>query len=335
MITSTDSNTRCNDDAAVASRSAMTVVIREDRLSDFAGVRLVLASLWRRSPESAVKVYLTAEHTARFQAELLELHPLAQFVEYSGASSWACKPSVLLDALTRVGSEERVVWLDTDIVVLRSLTALAQCEPDRMYVAEESNPNPNELLHRRQELLGIETGSARETTISSAVVGVTSRHRAVLEMWEAKVNSAPFLHQQTLTPRKRLLFGDQEVLEAVVCGRNFADLPVTILRNWQDLLQATYTSFGPARPSGQCAAPLLIHATGNLKPWRRSRLRTAQELFPYFDEAQPYLSVLPVEDRLAFRGRSLFARAFKTLATFEDYARLRRWLNGLRDRMPV
>jgi hypothetical protein len=305
----------------------LTVAIREDRLAEFAGVRLVLASLWRHCPEIAVKVYLTPEHIDLLAEQLHVIHPAAELRAFAGVSGWACKPAVLLDALGRAGDGERVLWLDTDTIVVRSLAELTAVPGDRIIVAEETNPNDNALLARRQALLGVAPGVPRETTISSAVVGVTARHRAILEHWDRLVRSEIFLAQQKLPSRARLLFGDQEILEAVLCSPEWAEVGVEILRNWRDLLQGTYTAYGPAPPPRQAGKPLLVHATGDLKPWRRSRLRLAQEIFPYFDQGQSYLAALPVEDRAAFQSRSRIARAFKACAKFEDYARLRRLLS--------
>jgi hypothetical protein len=231
----------------------------------------------------------------------------------------------LQHALESADEEQLVLWLDTDIIALRPLEeALLSVPHDVVITAEESNPNPNLRLLERQKLLDISLGSARETTISSSVVGVRKRHLPIIGEWKSGVETEAFVKQQQLPLRERLLFGDQEVWEAVLCSSGNLDLKVKILRNFNEMLQGTYTSYTPRDQRKGCATPLFVHATGNLKPWRKSRLRLAQEIFPYYDHAQSYLDALTVSERQYFEKEGLVSRAFKTIAGFEGYSRLRR-----------
>jgi hypothetical protein len=77
--------------------------------------------------------------------------------------------------------------------------------------------------------------------------------------------------------------------------------------------------------------PLFIHATGNLKPWRKSRQRVAQEMFPYFWEARPYLNALTSEERIHFEQRNKLVWLWRHLGGgFATYRAVRRLLNRLR-----
>jgi hypothetical protein len=102
---------------------------------------------------------------------------------------------------------------------------------------------------------------------------------------------------------------------------------VTILRNWREMLQATYTpsSIGYR---GLPGPHLFVHATGGLKPWRPVRFRLTQEIFPYFDAAQRYLDELEPSERAAFVERSRVAKVWKAaLGSFRSYVWLRRTLH--------
>ena len=104
------------------------------------------------------------------------------------------------------------------------------------------------------------------------------------------------------------------MLEAVACSAPFRDTPLHVLRNHNEMVQATYSPHPP--PDGERPRqrpPLFVHATGDLKPWRTRGTRLAKEVFPYFDHARPYLDRLDPADREAFRSTSPPARWAKTL----------------------
>lgn len=301
------------------------VVTREDRLAEFSGLKLLLASLRHKCPDIRVSAYLKSDHIAVEGEHLRSIHPEVQLVPMDDAIGWACKPAVLLRALASESRDDAMVmWVDTDIIAMRDFSELADTPSDLVLSAEESNPNPNDELSRRQELLGLPVGSPRQSTISSAVIGVRRSHRGLLEAWQRGVETPQFKDQQRLPEDARLLFGDQEVWEAVLCTTEFQEIPVRLLRNFNEMLQATYTSYVTKSQMQREVAPFFLHATGNLKPWRKSRMRFAQEVFPYFDRAQTYLGSLADDQALPFRSSSIAARIFKRVAGFDLYTHLRR-----------
>ncbi len=309
--------------SSMSKRLPIRVVAREDRVSEFAGVRLLLASLLRHAPNVTVSLYISPEEAAQLGPELRKIHPHVDMVEFEHDGGWACKPYVLLDALQTAQEDELVLWLDTDIMLLSSLEDLLTGPPEEVITAEESNPNQNLDVLKRQRLLGFPTGQPRQTTISSSVVGVRRRHLSLLNDWAKGVETEEFKHQQQIPHHQRLLFGDQEVWEAALCSKTHAETPVRILRNFNEMLQGTYTSYQPADQQRGLKAPLFVHATGNLKPWRVNKLRLTQEVFPYYDVAQEYLEALPAADRAHFQQPS-FAGRLVRLVGFENYAALRR-----------
>jgi hypothetical protein len=314
-------------EASTGGTPRLHVVTREDRVAEFAGLRLLLASLQRFSPDIKVSAYLLSDHIAAEGDRLKGIHPGVRLVPMDEVNGWACKPAVLLDALAQeAGDDGMVLWVDTDIMVLRDISALAQTPPDLVLVAEESNPNDNSEIARRQTYLGLPVGTARASTISSAVVGVRHRHSAMVEAWRRGVESPEFKKQQQLPHHQRLLFGDQEVWEAVVCTPRFDQVGVRFLRNFNEMLQATYTSHVTRHQMQQETEPYFVHATGNLKPWRASRARLTQEVFPFFDTAREYLPVLAPEFSPAFARKSASATLIKAILGFRGYTHLRRML---------
>lgn len=310
--------------------SRLHVVTREDRVAEFAGLRLLLASLHRFSPDVRVSAYLLSDHIAAEGERLRSIHPAVRLVPMDEVNGWACKPAVLLDALAQETADDTMVlWIDTDILALRDIAALAETPRDLVLVAEESNPNDNSEIARRQAYLGLPAGSARTSTISSAVVGVRHRHRALVEEWRRGVESPGFKAQQELPHHQRLLFGDQEVWEAVICTPRFDHVGVRFLRNFNELLQATYTSHVNSDQMRRETEPYFVHATGNLKPWRASRARLTQEVFPYFDTARQYLPALSPEFSPAFARKSNSASLIKAVLGFRGYTHLRRMLHRI------
>lgn len=310
--------------------ASLLAVLCEDRFIEAPGVKVLLASLHRHAPNVPVLCYLGQPFIDRYGPSLRRIHPGAQLLPYEGPSSWACKPAVLRSALATVGDDVRVLWVDCDIAVSGPLDSLLAFPSDVIITAEESNPNPNRQVQARQRALGLAEGTPRETTISSAVAGVCRQHEPLLAEWGRLVSTDLFAQQQRLPWNQRLLPGDQEVWEAVLCSAPHRDKPVHLLRNWREMIQATYTCESERPAKNRRGDGMFIHATGALKPWRQSRLRMAQELFPYFDAARDYMDLLDEEERQHLWVRSTLACAWKSvLGGFRTYALARRGLHRL------
>lgn len=308
----------------------MILVAHENRTSDMVGVRLLVASLARHSPDQPVQIFVPPALADDVQASIQRIHPQATAVPFVTDIGWGCKPTVLLQVLDAAPTPDtRVMWIDSDIIVRDSIQRLAAVPVETLIIAEETNPHDNPRLPERHKALGFEPGPPRVTTLSSCIVGVTARHRALLQAWEAGVQTDLFADMQKLPWSQRLLPGDQEVLEAVVCSAPFADTPLRVLRNHNEMVQATYTPDPPmdGHKPGQ-TPPLFVHATGNLKPWRTVDSRLTKEMFPYFEHAQPYLDQLEPGEADAFNPRCTPAIWWKRLlgpaAAFKSYVTLRR-----------
>lgn len=114
------------------------VVTREDRLAEFTGLRLLLASLQHRCAQVRVSAYLKSEHIAVEGARLRAIHPALQLVPMDEEVGWACKPAVLLHALASENCDDAMVmWIDTDMIVMRDFSELANTPADWVLSAEE------------------------------------------------------------------------------------------------------------------------------------------------------------------------------------------------------
>lgn len=309
----------------------LAIVLCEGRSSDVIGVKLLLASLQQHAPQAEVLAYISQPMLGTHGEQLAKLHQRLELIEYRGPENWSCKPAVLLSALAeRPG--HRLLWVDVDILVLGDFSELARVDPGTLIVAEESNPNDNARVAPRQQALQMEVGKPRETTISSCIIGVTSAHTDLLTRWQTLMEHPAFLAEQALPPGQRKLFmGDQEVWEAVLCEPPSRDQKLHWLLNDAQMLQANYTRYRPRMMSSYVDRPQFAHATGNLKPWRQAKKRMAQEMFPYFWLARPYLELLTPEERAHFTQRNALAGVWRRLGGgFTTYRAARRLLNRLR-----
>ena len=313
--------------AEVRPTSSACFVICEGRTIDAVGVKLLLASLQQHAPDFDVLAYISRPLLDACRADFSALHQRLHLIEYHGPENWSCKPVVLLDAIDRFPGK-RMVWVDVDILVAGKLSVLAAVGHDMLIIAQESNPNDNARVMMRQRALEIPVGSPRETTISSCVIGVTEAHRPLLVRWQSLMRHESFLREQALVPENRKLFmGDQEVWEAVLCEPAHRDIPAFWLINDTHLVQANFSTYRSSIPATSRDGPLFIHATGNLKPWRKSRERLLQEMFPYFWHARAYRALLSPSEQKYFRRKSPFAWLWQHVGGgFSTYRSVRRLL---------
>jgi len=332
----TDPTTPPVQDAAAPAPAPLVLVAQEGRPDGMVGLRLLVASLARFSPDLPIQAFVPTAMVDEVQRSISAIHPFASTTAFDTEIGWGCKPTVLLQALAAADDPRtRVVWIDADILACDQVERLAALPHETLVVAEETNHHANPRVEERQQALGLTPGPTRVTTLSSCVVGVTNAHRELLKAWEAGVLTDLFASMQGLPWGERLLPGDQEVLEAVACCGEFRQTPLHVLRNHNQMVQATYTPQTPLdgqRPGQH--PPLFIHATGNLKPWRTQDSRLTKEMFPYFDHAQPYLDHLEPGERAAFTSSSFPARLCKgllgTQRGFRAYVAARRLHRRLR-----
>lgn len=245
-------------------------MVYEDRPHALVGVKLVVLSLARRSPGLRVAVTVPGASTAfrRWVAaqDNAELHPLNL-----DATGWNVKPWLLLHHLH--AGNPRVVWLDADVIVTGDLEALLDRLPAQALVVAQdvwwgrAQGRPDRTL-----AWGLVPGRILPVTANTALVGVSPAHVPLLEAWAGLLATKSYRYAQTLEWQERPLhlWGDQEVLTALLGAEAWRHVEVAFLRRGRDIAQCYGAgSFTPAERLAlrlRRQLPVLVHAMGP-KPW--------------------------------------------------------------------
>jgi len=205
-------------------------------------------------------------------------------------TGWDVKPWLLLQELGAGWPE--AMWIDTDMIVTRPISALLDEFPrDSLVVTEEwDQPGVIPVCH----LWGI--ASLRPMRpINACFLRVTQGHRALLERYLEMVNEPRYREAQTLSLERRPfhLLGDSWVLTALLESEEFGRVPYDCLRLGRHIAQCAGSS--GYRPYHRLrdlfrGLPHLIHCIGR-KPWVsvRERGRIHQLLIDLATDVSPYV----------------------------------------------
>lgn len=277
------------------------IVTYEDRPDVFVGAELLARSVARHVPELSFVLYSPSEELA---ARLSDL-PNLRWVKTDDlvGHGWNVKPTILLRALAEY---ERVLWLDTDIIIAGDLAPrLARFDPDTVVLGQEYRARGEPGGSLRAKAHGLIPARSLPHHVNSGTVMVSRCHAPMLEAWSALLDSEAYrsAQRQPTTTRPMAFVGDQDVLWATLVSSSFADLPVGYLVNGQDtVLQYGGNGYHVLERLAALrgARPVVVHMPGLLKPWsfteipapRRDLARymhmVAYELAPYIDVARPY-----------------------------------------------
>src|SRR5262249_30592598 len=143
---------------------------------------------------------------------------------------------------------------------------------DALLVTEEARSAAYEDGGLRARGWGFKVTRDFRFTLNSGVLRASQSHRPLLEKWKDLLGTPEYVAAQSLDWRvcPPHLLGDQDVLTALLCGSEFGDVPVRVLRRGPDVVQyyglACYTlreRLGNILDGG----PTFIHSQG-FKPWR-------------------------------------------------------------------
>ncbi len=250
----------------------LTLCMAEDRLED-TSLRLALLSLRAQCPDVPLTLF-RPEASAEFRMWLRGF-PQVTLVDarLPGATTWNCKPHVLL-ALLDQGCEE-VVWLDSDLAFARPFTYLFDgLSADTLAVAEDMRFAVPRGTLARTSAWQLPVGKIYPTTINSCVLRVTPRHRPLLARW-CELMATPQYQAAQAQPywnRPLHLRGDQELLNALLGSQEFAHVPVHFLQGGRDLIHCSgrgrsYSTRERLRGLFSPIAPIL-HNLSALKAWQ-------------------------------------------------------------------
>lgn len=286
----------------------MIVCIAEDRPSFEISVKLLLLSLARHCGDLRVRLVCPnasgafAAWIARFPQVELDAAGVA------GAQGWNVKPEALL-ALLEAGHDE-VVWIDSDIIVTRDFRADIAALDERALMATEEAlwGNYSDAQAWRARCWGMSVGRELPFTVNTAVLRVTRHHIPLLQAWRTLLQSETYCSAQRLGPdqRPQHMFGDQDVLTALLTSREFADVDVAFFRRGPDIIQyfglSGYTCAERLRQMVD-GPPKFVHSQV-FKPWVKFKAPRAIEnmrdlvdtlyldLSPYTLAARRYLQEL-------------------------------------------
>jgi hypothetical protein len=244
----------------------LVVCCYEDRARDLVGLKLLVLSLKRHCPSLAVRVASPcADDRCK---EFLQSVPNVTLVPLKGSmlSGWDVKPLVLLDTLQ--AGATAAVWLDSDILVNGDAEEFLRSFGDNQLVAAQERPwvrNDGGTLRTR--LWGLPVGRSVPRTVNTCVLRVTAAHRELLQAWAACLRDSLYqrAQRQPVMERPFHLFGDQEVLTALLGSAQFAHIPIRYLLRGRDIAHCFhadgYTVGERVRNLGR-GLPLFVHGQG-------------------------------------------------------------------------
>jgi hypothetical protein len=247
----------------------------------------------------------------------------------TGATQWNCKPQALKPLLAE-GYRE-IVWLDSDILITRDCRKLfTTLDESVLAVAQEPVSLPDQGTKERTRGWDLEVGRTVPFSLNSSVVRVTKHHLPLLDRWTEFLLDPRYQSAQNLALGDRPLHmaGDQDVLNALLGAREFANIPLRVLGSGVDIIHAGgglgYSVLerlrGVLKPQ-----PTFLHAAAG-KPWLwlgrapywsqktffSWHRRLLQELSPYVCESRRYQQYLGMDSAWMFRrtGTGMLLRAF-------------------------
>ncbi|MDB5690307.1 MAG: nucleotide-diphospho-sugar transferase [Sphingomonas bacterium] len=311
---------------AGASGRGRIVCVAENRAWCEPGVRLLIASLARHSPDLAVHLFFPSPSPALLA--FLRGYPLVAVNQHPLHGAWHSydiKPTAVRTLLT--AGYDDVLWIDSDIIVTRDIRPLFAGLPPELIVATEealcSNHGDGDALRTR--LWGMPVGRKLGCTVNTGVIRLTTDHLPLVAEWARLLGSGLYREAQKKpwNQRPAHLLGDQEVFTALLGSTGFTRFPVRLLRRGADIVQffgsTGYTVRERLRHLHR--PPAFIHAQG-AKPWAGAAilgssatarfLRAYADLSPYVAAARAYRGVLA--DDAWTMPRTSAARLFTVLA---------------------
>lgn len=281
----------------VNSTNNVMIVTYEDRLASMDGVRLLALSLARHSPELKLTVF-----SPLTRGECLpDWHSNVDWrlCEDLKGQGWNVKPTVLLRGLE---TADRVMWIDTDIIVAGPIDAVFVHNPDTIVVGQEFRDSGENGSRIRVENWGWQLRRSLPFHLNSGTVLVSNRHQDLLKTWESSLRSSVYQAAQQIQPsadRPVHLLGDQDVLWALLCSQ-YSEVEVAFLRNGVDVVQdcgANGFHVVDRLRNIFSSRIMFVHALGAVKPWHfgeiaarninRKQLIT-YELSAYYNAASSY-----------------------------------------------
>ncbi len=292
------------------------VCVAENRPWCEPGIRLLIASLARHSPNLVVELFYPVagpafvDWVAGYPKVRLNTATLDE--PWRG---WNIKPIAIL-TLFDLGYRD-VLWVDTDIIVANDVNKLyGGVVPDAVVVAEEalcSSHYDGDAMRAR--LWGLQIGRALPFELNGGVVGFPASQVELVHEWQRVLNSDAYLEAQKLPwdERPRHFMADQEVLTALLCDKRFAHIPLKFAYRGRHIIQYFQANCYTVRErliNMRHGMPIFIHSQGH-KSWtalaparslKEQIFNLYQRVSPYLFEARRYEHALDDRDWLKPKG---------------------------------
>jgi hypothetical protein len=300
---------KTNAASGTTSGRGIAFCLAEDRADVETGLRLAILSLCKHC--SGTPVYVYRPNVSIEFEQWLRRFPQVTLISNApiGASSWNCKPQALKPLLEK--GYRDVVWLDSDIILTRDCRSrLENLDEHVLAIAQEPTSLPNQGTAVRTRGWDLEVGRSVPFTLNSSVLRVTKAHLGLLDRWTEYLMNPKYVSAQAMPLDERPLhmMSDQCVLNSLLGGKEFANVPLHVLRTGKDIVHAggalAYSPIERIRGVFQ-PKPMFLHASAG-KPWlwlsgaaywsKRDffgwHRRLMQELSPYLYEARQYRNEL-------------------------------------------
>lgn len=250
----------------------MIICIAEDRPDCADAVKFLVLSLMKHCPGIRVELFCPFADDDFSRWTATQPNTRLNTERLAGAYGWNTKPQALLKLLQT--SDDAVVWIDSDIIITRDFRqAMDSLPAETIVAAEEARGGAyDDAGAWRAQCWGFGVGRVLPHALNSCVVRVTRSHVALLSKWGELLQSDTYKAAQSMDAATRPwhLFTDQDVFTALLCSKEFADVPVKIISRGREIVQY-YDLFGYSvceRVHHMFSGPpSFVHAQG-LKPWR-------------------------------------------------------------------
>lgn len=247
----------------------MIVCTYEDRPTALIGVKLLVLSLRRCVGDLPIVVFLRNVDMGEATALLGDGVELRDAADLS-TGGWNVKPAILSRLLDE--GHERVLWIDSDIVLAGDVRPLLEAHGDEVFIAtQEHRWGMCQGSALRTSKWGFEPGRTLPITVNSGVMRVTPHHRRLLDRWMELLRSNEYSRMQARPWHERPahLLSDQDVLTALLGSAEFEDQPMHLLRRGLDIAQhhgPSGFSVGERLAALFKGSPPLVHCQGP-KAW--------------------------------------------------------------------
>jgi hypothetical protein len=216
-----------------------SICIAEDRPVCEPALRLLLLSLDLHNPERTISLFypVASEEFLRWVRRFSQVRVQTERLRIG--FEWDVKPQAMM-LLLEQGFEE-AIWIDSDIVVTGDLSKVfCDLQNDCITATEDALGDlRNDENALRARLWGLPVGRVLPFGLNSGVLRITKHHYHLMERWWELLQTEPYreVQRREWGQRPVHMMGDQDVLTALLCSREFSDLPLYILQRGKHILQ--------------------------------------------------------------------------------------------------